>query len=1135
MARTPGAHIGANEIEDVLNGVAQQEVRSHLEGCLECAQLIERHRAVATALNKLREEAVTQSERDSADAGIDRYLLNTEARAELSQKMAQVSHIEAAKRVRTSSKPRPLWFWVAGLAGAAVVAIAVFLYIRSSATDRLIAEAYTERRPIDYRIPGAEYAPVRVTRGSPNANPPVPLLEAEAKVERGLARNPDGSGLLEQKAQIDLLNWNYRTALPILTRLSELQPENTGVELDLALAYFERGEVENHPIDYGMAIELLSRILAKTPKDRVALFNRALTEERIMNYRAAMADWEAYLKLDASGGWADEARQRLQRLRTKLSARSQGVRPCSSLTAEMVSRWAMANELSRNLKYVEGGTECLRQHAITDWLPDFFDESGSGKQVNRSAYLAAAELFRSEAGDTWLGDLIRGTPRLEAAAAARQLAAAVRSNILVDASPAEAAAQQAEVAFQKIGNTAGQAQATVEYLYALRRSKEGAKCRSIAEQLNTQLNPNWRWTTLQANLEAAGCEAMVGNSSGALGLVRDVLRSSEAPVYASLHLRALSYLEGLEALGGEHGDAWRDGTKALSIYYGAAYAPVWVYQIHYQLAASAIALHRYNLALELQRTTLQEIQLANRPSVEAFTWFDYGRTALLANQYDEARTALVTATRRFQSLPDDRARLTALAECEVSIAKIDNLQNRPAVALDRLSRIHDGIRLADTLPLQFSYRRTWADSEKRLGREQAYESDLRALTEASFRNLAAVDDFRGRLDWATQTADIYRELVRLIAIRDHDPTRALNLWESYRAAPLHSGMSESGGPTAVDVFGSAEALVYVALDDELLVWSVRDGGVVFRTVPVSRVKLAKLSRQLYALCSSPDTSESEIREVSRELADYLLRPVEAQLRADRPLWIDLDEPLSGAPFTVLQYYGGLQRRATIVFRGVGSPHKNISQQPNELDGHVLAVGISSVPAIAGLQLPPLPGAAEEAKDVARLYPTARLVLNQQATKKNMERELPRASVIHFAGHSWNTASDTALVVAREGDAGDSGQEFLTAEEIAKMNLHACQLAVLSTCSAEPPGETADDADRFGLALGLIRAGAAGVLGTRWDLDSTSALAFVRDFYGCMRKGLSPALAAEQAATELSRNRSTRHPYYWGSYQFFAQP
>lgn len=1136
MARTPGAHIGANEIDDVLNGAAPDEVRIHLDECLDCAQMIERHRSAGNALNQLREEAVNQHGPESTDADVERYLLGPEARAALAQRMAALSQIGPATTARTSPKSRPLWFWIAGLAAAAFVIAAIFFYRRSSTTDRLIAEAYTERRPVDYRIPEAGYAPVRVTRGLPNANPPVPLLEAEAKVQRELARSPDRPSLLEQQARIDLLNWNYHSALPVLTRLSEIQPESESVQLDLALAYFEQGDAENHPIDYGMAIELLSRIVANHPKDRVALFNRALTEERIMNYRAAIADWEAYLKLDSSGGWADEARQRLQSLRTKLSARGQGVRPCSSLTAELAIRWAMTNTLSRNLEDLEGGTECLRQHAIIDWLVGFFDESAPREHVNKLAYLAAAEFFRQQAGDTWLLDLSRAIARPDAAAAAKNLADAVRSNIAVDASHAEESAQRARVEFKKLGNAAGYAQATVEYLYAIRRSKEGSKCRDIAGEISSQIDSQWRWTSLQATLETASCEAMVGDLGGAARLVRDVLQSSNAPVYASLHLRALSYLEGMEALAGDHAAAWRDGTNALRVYYAGAFAPVWGYQIYFQLASSATALRRYNLALELQRTTLQEIRLANRPSVEAFTWFDYGRTALLANQYDEARAALVTATRHFQTLPNDRSKLTALAECEVSIAQIDNVQNRPAVALDRLSRVHDGIRLADTFPLQFAYRNAWAESEKRLGREQAYESDLQTLTAASFRNLATVDDFRGRLDWAKKTAGIYRDLVRLIAVRDHDPARALNVWETYRAAPLRSASSEDGEPLAVaHAFGHAEALVYVSLDDELLLWSVRNGRVVFRSVPVSRAKLASLSRQLYALCSSPDTSEPRIRDVSRQLSDYLLRPVEEQLGADGPLWIDLDAPLASAPFAVLQSYGGLRHRPLIAFRGVTPDQKRASQPPAELGGQVLAVGVSSVPAISSLQLPPLPGAVEEAKDVASLYPNAHLVLNEQATRNNIERELPRASVIHFAGHSWNTASDTALVMAPEGGAADPSQEFLTAEDLANMDLHACRLAVLSTCSAEPPGDVLDDAVPLGLALGLIRAGAAGVLATRWDLDSASAREFMRDFYGCIKKGVSPASAADQAATELSANPGTRHPYYWGSYQFFGQP
>jgi Tfp pilus assembly protein PilF len=53
-------------------------------------------------------------------------------------------------------------------------------------------------------------------------------------------------------------------------------------------------------------------VIAKDPRRAEALFNRALALESLGQNDAARAAWEAYLKVDASSAWADEARQRLR-------------------------------------------------------------------------------------------------------------------------------------------------------------------------------------------------------------------------------------------------------------------------------------------------------------------------------------------------------------------------------------------------------------------------------------------------------------------------------------------------------------------------------------------------------------------------------------------------------------------------------------------------------------------------------------------------------------------------------------------------------------------------------------------------------------------------------------------------------
>ena len=305
-----------------------------------------------------------------------------------------------------------------------------------------------------------------------------------------LSRNPTPEVLLREKARIDLLDWNYSSAFPILLRLSELEPDRVDLELDLALAYFERGESENRSIDYGSAVEVLSRVLAKHPDDRVALFNRALVHERMMNYRSAITDWEAYLRLESKGGWADEARRRLEEIRKRLSAKNRVDRPCPTLTANELLEWRRQKALSREIERLEGGMDCLRNQALTEWLPRFFETSSQSSSADHEAFETAATFFRDSIGDTWLLNLSRATPRPKAELASGYLAEAVRANLAVDAGRAEQAARQARTAFAEIGN---QAEKRLKLLWntCMRSevSKRGSECKAISERLLPEVRP----------------------------------------------------------------------------------------------------------------------------------------------------------------------------------------------------------------------------------------------------------------------------------------------------------------------------------------------------------------------------------------------------------------------------------------------------------------------------------------------------------------------------------------------------------------------------------------------------------------------------------------------------------------------
>jgi tetratricopeptide (TPR) repeat protein len=172
---------------------------------------------------------------------------------------------------------------------------------------RLIATAYTERRPFDLRIPGAGHAAVTVQRGPAGSSlqRPAALLEAEAKIARELERNPQSVKWLDLRARAAMLDADADTAVATLERARQRAPDDAVLLADSGMAYALR---EN----YKAGLEYLGRAIEARPDFAEAVFNRALVYERMSLHEDSAREWRRYLELDKAGPWHEEARQRLQ-------------------------------------------------------------------------------------------------------------------------------------------------------------------------------------------------------------------------------------------------------------------------------------------------------------------------------------------------------------------------------------------------------------------------------------------------------------------------------------------------------------------------------------------------------------------------------------------------------------------------------------------------------------------------------------------------------------------------------------------------------------------------------------------------------------------------------------------------------
>ena len=205
---------------------------------------------------------------------------------------------------------------VPAMPAIALIAVGIW-YLQSESPEKAekwMAQAYTEQRTFEMRWPGAEwgkFSPDRGPGGSLFSEP-----EAQQRAAKVIAKKlttPEHSEWLRPRAELDLLESHPDQAVSRLAPL-ENQTQSTALLLDLAIAYFQRGEKPDSPADKKHAIAILKRIISTNPNNLEALFNLGIAYTAIGSWADASATWHTYLRLDPTGPWANEAKAKLLRM-----------------------------------------------------------------------------------------------------------------------------------------------------------------------------------------------------------------------------------------------------------------------------------------------------------------------------------------------------------------------------------------------------------------------------------------------------------------------------------------------------------------------------------------------------------------------------------------------------------------------------------------------------------------------------------------------------------------------------------------------------------------------------------------------------------------------------------------------------
>jgi len=1059
----------------------------------------------------------------------------------------------------------PLFRLAAVLAVAASVLVA-FQSIRRAPSGRPgppfvaeLAQAMGTRRFVEPRLTGgfqhgrhvvlrSGEAPQGLDAHSPE------VLAAVARIRARAQHDPsaEAQGAL---AITYLVSGDLGAALRALETATAEDATNPRLQSDLAAAYLVRAARLDEPADLPKALEAAEKAIALPDPPREAYFNRALALEGLHLTDAARAAWEDYLKRDGSAGWAEEARQHLERLRPERQ---------SSVEEDQALVRAALQEGPAAVDRLAGESPSLLRDYFQDHvLPAWADAHLEGRADER-ALTDEARLL----GDALLlrtGDALPSETALALAA------------------PPAAAAAADPLRRQALGFRALR---DGERLYDRRAESSCPLHRGAVRELEAGASPRATWARLQvvttclfltdrkaATAELGRIEAVAttrrfthlrgrvhwmqglilaegGDLTASLtryGLARDAFAQVRDPEGEARILTLIA--ENLRLLG-ENRRAWRDRVRSLALLGGVRSA----HNRHGVLDEAVTA-------CTTEQTPRSGLHFEDALVASALRWAaaDAASEALLRRaalhralgDFPAAAADLVASGRFMAQVSDPPVGQRLAAEAQATRGELLGLtQPEAAVRSLREAAVHYRVTAPERIPsLQLLLGRALLHQ----GLLDAAEHELMTGIRELERQRTSLRDVALQISFFDLGLPLFDDMVRLQVERG-EPERGLAFVERGRsrqlldalqsrtvaddAHPLPAALSSSPlEPQALrsQLQDGVALLYYVALEDRLYMWSLSRSGCQFVQRRLSAAHLRQLVARHRAALEQP-SSVTAARVTGAAVYDELVRPLLPALAAQQRLIFVPDGALQAVPFASLvnretgrylveDHLLGLAPSGTVFVR--------TSALARSLQGqrHALIVGNPRFDHEAFVGLVDLPGAEAEAIEIARLYESAVLLTGSQATKRAFLEGMGTSEVVHFAGHAASgtpPGSSARLLLASDGVSGRSGA--LDLHELASGRLARTRLVVLAACRTAA-GAVSSSEGALSLGRPFLAAGVANVVASLWDIDDVVSRRFFVAFHRALLTIGEPLLALRQAQIALLHDEdpSLAHPASWAAF------
>ncbi|MGH9367671.1 MAG: CHAT domain-containing protein, partial [Thermoanaerobaculia bacterium] len=263
---------------------------------------------------------------------------------------------------------------------------------------------------------------------------------------------------------------------------------------------------------------------------------------------------------------------------------------------------------------------------------------------------------------------------------------------------------------------------------------------------------------------------------------------------------------------------------------------------------------------------------------------------------------------------------------------------------------------------------------------------------------------------------------------------------------------------------------------------------------------------------------------ARQLYDWLIRPLEADLRSSRidTLVFVPDGPLRTIPMAAL--HDGEQFLVENYALAI-TPGLNLTD-PRPIDrGHtkMLAVGVTE--SVQGF--PALPFVAAELEAIGKLFGKSTTLVDGEFRLATLEKMLKEEqyTIVHVASHGeFGGDAEKTFLVAFDDKLTMRRLDALIG--VFKYRDGPLELLTLSACeSAE-----GDDRAALGLAGVAVRAGARSAVATLWNVNDQAAADLVAEFYRQLQdSSISRATALKRAQVKILNDPRYDHPGFWSPF------